>query len=137
MERHFNLQKMSRLIQPGLVLTFLICYVDFGHDGANFVGQLEYSLLKDIGGSFSSFQSPLFMLALIGQMLILFSMFSARSNKGLTITGLICLGIIVLLIFVSGLLTANLPVVLSTIPFIAVSAIYIVKRSPGKTEGIE
>jgi hypothetical protein len=118
---------MIRLFNIALIVTFLICYLDFGHDGSGFVGQIEYSVIKNLNAEISALQNPLFILAFIGQILILISVFNSNHSNGLIFLGIKLLGVIVLLILIFGVFLLNVKMIVSTIPFISVVILYILK----------
>jgi hypothetical protein len=118
---------MIRLLKIALFVTFLICYLDFGHDGSGFVGQIEYLIIKNLNVDISSLQNPLFILAFIGQILILISVFNSNHSNGLIFLGIKLLGVIVLLILIFGIFLLSIKMIVSTIPFICVVILYILK----------
>ncbi len=132
--RFKNLQnfKVNRLLKIGIFISFLICFVDFGHDGALFVGELEYNIIVTLKDSNGAFAILFFLIPFIGQLIIFISIFK---NNGITkiffVT--ILLSFIVLLIFILGLLTSNIKIIISTIPFISISIIYFYKVTKRKT----
>jgi hypothetical protein len=118
---------MIRLFKIALFVTFLICYLDFGHDSSGFVGQIEYLVIKNLNAEISTLQNPLFILAFIGQILILISVFNSNHSNGLIFLGIKLLGVIVLLILIFGVFLLSVKMIVSTIPFISVLILYIVK----------
>jgi hypothetical protein len=126
---------MIRFLKIALFITFLICYLDFGHDGSGFIGQIEYLVIKNLNADISSLQNPLFILALIGQILILISVFNSNHSNGLIFLGIKLLGVIVLLILIFGIFLLNLKMIVSTIPFIVVVILYIVKVKSKRRSG--
>jgi hypothetical protein len=114
---------VNRLLKIGIFISFLICFVDFGHDGAVFVGELEYNIIVNLKDTAGSFTILFFLLPFIGQLIISVSIFK---NNAITkiFFGTILLSFIVLLILILGLLTSNIKIIISTIPFISISIIY-------------
>ena len=124
---------MLKSIRIGLLVTFLTCYVDFGHDGGSFIGQIEWSLLNTLNDLFDSIQVSFVALAFIGQLLLVIAIFWTRYSKRLTLVSVICLSVVVLSIAALGLLT-DFKTALSTIPFIAIVILYISKRHLKETK---
>ncbi|MBK9983713.1 MAG: hypothetical protein IPP15_22910 [Saprospiraceae bacterium] len=119
---------MLRLINTGLLLSFLVCYLEWGHDNSSFVFQVEYLVFFQKDHSANTFTHPLIIIPFLGQLLILFTIFQKKPGRRLTWIGLILLGILVLVILLVGLLSLNYKIILSTVPFILFSMLFIVKR---------
>lgn len=119
---------MLRLINTGLLLSFLVCYLEWGNDNSSFVFQVEYLVFFQKDHSANTFTHPLIIIPFLGQLLILFTIFQKKPGRRLTWIGLILLGILVLVILLVGLLSLNYKIILSTVPFILFSMLFIVKR---------
>jgi hypothetical protein len=123
---------MNRLIKIGIFISFLICYVDFGHDGAVFVGEIEYKIIVNLKDSMESFSILFFLISFLGQLIIFISIFKNNDLRKIFL-GTIMLSVIVLLIFILGLFTTNIKIIISTIPFISISIIYFYRIAKSKT----
>lgn len=64
---------------------------------------------------------PFTLLPLVGQMILLWTLFQKQPGKWLTFTGLAGIGILILFMFVIGLISLNYKIVLSTLPFLIVA----------------
>ena len=118
---------MSRFISLALLLSFLVCYLEWGKDQSAFLFEIEYSLLSG-DKDFHTFIHPLIFLPFIGQLILLYSLFRKVTDKRITIIGWTLLGLLVALILIVGLLTLDLKIIGSTIPFILVSIWFFVER---------
>ena len=124
---------MLRLINLGLLLSFLICYLEWGHDNSSFVFQTEYLLFFKKSEAVSTFIHPLIIIPFFGQVLILYTLFQKIPGRRITIIGMILLSILVLLITFVGILSLNLKIIVSTLPFILISILILIKRKEYKS----
>jgi uncharacterized membrane protein len=69
---------------------------------------------------------PLIILPLIGQLLLIYTLFQSRPGKVLIYIGVSCIGLLFLVILLTGILGKNLKITLSTIPFL-ISAILVIR----------
>jgi hypothetical protein len=120
---------MLRLINLGLLLSFLICYLEWGQDNSSFVFQTEYLLFFKKSEAVNTFTHPLIIIPFIGQLLILYTLFQKIPGKTITIIGMILLSILVLLIAFVGVLSMNFKIIVSTLPFIMIGLLIIVNRN--------
>lgn len=112
----------NRIINLGLLLSFLICYLEWAGGNSGFLFQFEYSVFSTNANQ-NTFAHPLIFIPLLGQLLLLISVF--YPNKRLTLFGIILLSVLVLVILLVGVLSFNLKIILSTIPFITISILFI------------
>jgi len=111
---------MYRLINIGLLVTSLFCYLEWA-DKSTFLFQAEYDLLFKSGSGVRSFAHPLILLPLCGQLLLLFALFRKQQNLRWTFIAMAMLSLLVLMIFLVGILSLNLKITASTLPFILIS----------------
>ncbi len=64
---------------------------------------------------------PFIILPFIGQVLLLISLFQSSPNRWLTLTGMLCTGLLMILLFVIGLLSAHAVIIASALPYILIS----------------
>ena len=69
--------------------------------------------------------NPFVILPLIGQLILIATLFQKMPSKTLSYLSIGCLGILLAFMFVIGLMSLNFKIIISTIPFIAVSIIVI------------
>lgn len=110
-----------------IFFSFLICYLEWGKDSSSFVYQTEYSLLFERDKSTDTFTHPFILIPLIGQLIILISVFSESIKRKFVITGIAFQALLVLMLFFIGLLSVNFKILISTLPFLVFSSIYIYK----------
>jgi len=114
-----------RIINLLLLVSSLICYLEWGRDNSGFLFQVEYAVFAK--ASADSFLHPLVLIPLIGQILLLVSTFKKQPSKRLTLIGLLLIGVLVLMVSLVGLLSMNAKIVASTVPFIFISVFFILK----------
>lgn len=110
---------MQRFILISLILSPLVCYLEWSGDSSSFLFQMEYLLFFKSANASENFTHPLVLLPFIGQVLILFTVFQKKPNKKLALTGQILLSLIVIMVLLSGILSKNIKIISSTLPFIA------------------
>lgn len=107
---------MKKLLNIGLLLSSLIGYLEWGTNQRCFLFQVECTVF--FRSSADSFAHPFILLPLIGQALLLITLFQKKPSRYLSLGGLACLSLIMLFLFVIGLMSGNLLIAGSTIPFI-------------------
>lgn len=116
---------MTRLINIALLIAFLFVYLDWGHDGAEFVWQLEWSIFS--GQNISLLSSPISILAIIGQVLFIIAAVIRQNSRRVTTFAVILLSGIVIIVLIMGLLLSNIKMILSTTPFLILVSTFIIK----------
>lgn len=126
---------MKKLLNLGLLLTSLFGYLEWGTDQQAFLFQVEMELLLKIGNDIKAFLHPFILIPLAGQLMILYSLFQRTPGRKLSLIGLACLSTIMLLLFFIGLITLNIKILLSALPFI-ITGIFVLRYNwKRKTKG--
>jgi heme A synthase len=99
-----------------------------------FVFEIEWDVLFGDHDKKDSFMHPAIALPFIGQLLLLFTLFQKTPNRKLTITGIILMGLLVLLLLLIGILGLNFKIIASVIPFIGLSVFYFIKEKGTKVK---
>ena len=110
--------EMKKLLNAFLVLTFLIGYLEWGGGNQTFIFQAEAEILRKLVDNPIEVLHPFTVIPFCGQVLLLITMFQGTPNRVLTLVGLTCLSTIILFLFFIGLISLNLKVLGSTIPFL-------------------
>lgn len=118
---------MLRFVNIGLLLAFSICYLEWGGGNSSFIFQVEYELFRKADNLLSSLTHPLILAGLIGQMLLLYSIFGKKPKRMLNSIGILILSPVAWLAFLAGMLSLNLQMIASTLPFVILSVIYFLK----------
>ncbi|MFN8155519.1 MAG: hypothetical protein U0Y08_14595 [Bacteroidia bacterium] len=106
-----------RWISLGLFLSFLICYFQWGHQSM-FLFQMEADVLLSEKRNLHNFSHPLIILPFIGQLLLLVPLFKKNFPLKFILVSNILLSLLVFMVLLSGVLSMNVKMVLSTLPFI-------------------
>jgi len=113
-----------KLINIGLLIGFLIGYLEWGQGNTAFIFEVEYDLLFRKANILESITHPVIIFGLTGQIFLLISVF--RRNRWINLIGLLMLGAVMLLILLGGLLTLSIPTILSAIPFLFCAVMYFI-----------
>ncbi len=117
---------MKRFINLGLLITFLFCYLEWPPNNSTFILQGEYEIFTNTKNWVSNFTHPLILLGLIAQLILIYAVINPKINAKLNHLGVLVLTPIVLLFFVVGLLSSNIKIMGSTLPFLALVVYYII-----------
>lgn len=115
----------GKLFNLGLILSSLIGYLEWGTDNSMFLAQGELDILEKLFSDPMSVLHPLTLLPLLGQILLLITLFQKEPGKMLTYIGLGSIGLLLAFMFVIGIIGPNFKVLLSTIPFLVFSILAI------------
>ena len=114
---------MNKFLSLLILLSSLIGYLEWGGGNSGYLFSLEYDLIRK-GMSSNELMHPFILLPLVGQILLLVSMFYPK--RALVITGILLLSVIMLMILLVGLLSMNFKIILSALPFLVLSVYYII-----------
>ena len=123
---------MKKILNALLILTSLLGYLEWGKDQHMFLGQMEYDILFQHSPNTDTFLHPFVLVPLLGQLLLLITLFQKTPNRILTFTGLGCLGVLLVFIFIIGVMGGHIKTALSAVPFIivAILAIRVNRKKP-------
>lgn len=109
---------MKKLLNACLLLAFLLGYIEWGKDHKKFVFQLEAETLYKLPESLQTVFYPFILLPLAGQIMLLYTFFQKKPGRWLSLTGLICLNLLMMFLFLLSLVLMNGKVLASTLPFL-------------------
>lgn len=109
---------MKKLLNVCLLLTSLIGYLEWGKDMHAFLFEVEYDLLFKKTADSQTFLHPFVLVPLVGQLLLLFTVFQKVPGRWVSFTGLLFLSLIMLFLFFIGIISMNIRILSSTLPFI-------------------
>lgn len=115
----------SKLLNFLLILTSLFGFLEWGGGSHIFLFQAEGEVVSKLFTDPLSVLHPLTILPMIGQILLLITLFQKKPNKILTYTGLGGLGVLLAFIFFVGALSMNAKIMLAALPFLVVAFITI------------
>lgn len=115
----------QKLLLAGIFIAFLFCYMEWGGSNHGFIFQLELELMSDKSKGIESILHPFVLLPLAGQLLLIFSLFQPLTKKWIVLCAILALSVLVLMILFAGLLSLNVKMIASTLPFIILSVVYV------------
>jgi cobalamin biosynthesis protein CobD/CbiB len=110
-----------KLLNLALILTSLFGYLEWGKDNHSFLFEAEAAVFSNLLKDPASAIHPLTVIPLIGQILLLTTLFQKKPSRYLTIAGAVCIGLLMAVIFLAGVLGSRYLVILSTLPFLVVA----------------
>jgi hypothetical protein len=111
----------ARILNVLLVLSSLLGFLEWGEGSQLFLLQAEGEIIAKLFTDPWSVIHPLILLPLLAQILLLITIFQKRVSKIVTYIGIGGLSILLLLMFIIGLLSVNVKIILSVIPFLALA----------------
>src|SRR5688572_25196833 len=120
---------MKKLLNLLLVLTSLFGYLEWGVDNSTFLFQAEFDILKKLFTEPASVMHPFVVLPMAGQLLLLITLFQQEPGKWLTFIGMACIGLLLGLMFIIGIIGPDIKILASTVPFIATAIIVLLNFS--------
>ncbi|HAP00680.1 MAG TPA: hypothetical protein DCQ93_02035 [Bacteroidetes bacterium] len=109
-----------------LLISFLFCFLEWGNNHSSFIFQLEYEILMNTNQASENFMHPLILFPFIGEILLLILIFKKKPKRWLIIISILFPGILVMMILLVGLLSLNIKIICSAIPFL-ITAILILR----------
>ena len=117
-----------RKILNGLaILSSLFGYLEWGGGNDAFLFQAEMEVLGKLVSDPVSAAHPITLLPLLGQVLLIVTLFQKEPSRLLTYLEIACLALLLVFMFLIGLLSLNLNIFLSTIPFLVVAILAIME----------
>lgn len=121
----------TRILNFFLIITSLVGYLEWGGCNHMFLFQGELDILKKLFSDPASVFHPFILLPLAGQIILLATLFQKRPNVWATLSGMLDIGILILLMFFIGCMEMNFKMIVSTVPFIILaiwSIIYLYRK---------
>ena len=116
---------MKKALNIALILSSLIGYLEWGTDHSMFLFQMEYELLFQRSPTSNTFLHPFVLIPLLGQLLLLFTIFQKKPSRVLTYIGLSALSLLLVFMFFIGIMGMNVKILASTLPFIMTGVLVI------------
>jgi hypothetical protein len=111
----------SKILNSLLIITSLLGYLEWSGNNHSFLFQAEGEILSKVFTDPISTLHPFTILPLIGQIILIVTLFQKTPSKTLTYISIGSLGILLAFMFVIGVISLNYKIIISTIPFIVVS----------------
>jgi len=107
-----------KILNVLLIISSLFGYLEWGEGQHSFLFQIEAELFQKIVSEPSSVIHPFTVIPLIGQLLLLITVFQKKPNKILTYIGIGSLGLLLGFMTLIGIIGKNPKIFFSTIPFL-------------------
>lgn len=104
-----------------LIIASLFGYLEWGGNNHSFLFENEYTVLSKLFIEPKAVLHPLTLIPILGQILLLVTLFQQKPNKYLTYIGIGCLGLLLGLMTFIGIIDFNFRILISTVPFIVLS----------------
>jgi hypothetical protein len=108
----------SKILNGLAIVASLFGYLEWGKDSSAFLFRAEAEILSKLFSDPLSVVHPFTVLPLTGQILLLITLFQRHPSKLLSLAGIGCIGILFALMFVIGMISFNMKIVVSTVPFL-------------------
>lgn len=112
----------QKILNALLIVTSLSAYLEWGGENSMFLFQGEIEVLTKLFREPSAAAHPFTLLPLLGQLILLFTIFQRTPAKILTLLGLVCLSFLLVFIFFIGVISLNYKIFISTLPFLIVGS---------------
>ncbi len=123
----------AKILNFLLILTSLLGYLEWGGNSHMFLFQAEAEIFPKFLTDPLSVIHPFILLPLTGQLLLLMTLFQKKTGKLMTFIGIGCLGILLGFMFIIGLISLNILIIFSTIPYLTV-AIFTIRHYKRRTD---
>ena len=117
----------SKLLNLLLILTSFAGYLECGGDRHLFLYQAEIEIFTKLFTDPMSVIHPFTILPLFGQIALLITLFQKQPNKILTLAGIGGISVLLILMLVIGIMSRNIRIILSTLPFL-ITAIVVIRQ---------
>ena len=112
-----------KLYLLALLMSSFFVYLSWSKTSSAFLFQMEYEILAKLFSNPLSVLHPFTIIPLIGQILLLISLLQKQPNNLLMKLGISSLLFLIGFIFIVGLLSLQLTIIISTVPFISLAVL--------------
>ena len=113
----------AKYINFSLVLASLFGLLEWGGNNAQFLYEVEFEILKKLSINPGSVLHPLTIIPFLSQAILIYTLIQRTPSRTLTIIGIYGIGILMVLILAIGIMTVNIKMIASTLPFILCSIV--------------
>lgn len=118
----------AKILNFLLVITSLLGYLEWGGNNAIFLGQAEFDIIQKIFWDPLSVAHPFVLLPLVGQIILITTLFQKQPSKSWTYVGLLMIGLLLGFMFIIGVISQNLKIAASVIPFLIIAWLTITQK---------
>jgi len=101
-----------------LLISSLFVYLSWGPCNEAFLFQMELEIIKKLFTNPTAALHPFTIIPLLGQLVLVITFVQKTPSNLLLKTGISCLLFLIGFVFIVGLLSLRLPIIISTLPFI-------------------
>ncbi len=122
---------MPKLLNFLLLLSFQFGYLEWGKNNHAFIFETTAEIFRQSAKTLQNFLHPAILIPLVGEILILITLFRKKYFRVLTLSGLTGMGLFMLLLLFIGVLDTNIKITLSTVPFF-LAAFFVIRQNWNK-----
>ncbi|WP_159780540.1 hypothetical protein [Flavobacterium sp. 9AF] len=122
---YMNANVKIKLLIILLIFTSLFGYLEWGNNQHVFIYKSELDIFKKLIQNPKQVAHPFILLPLLGQLLLFFSLFQKKLHKKMLYLGIGCISLLFIFLFLIGLLSMKLKIILGALPFLIISFITI------------
>jgi hypothetical protein len=115
----------SKLYSLLLLITSLLGYLEWSGNQHIFLFQAEIEVFSKLFSNPLSILHPFTILPILGQIVLLITLFQEKPRKALIYFSISTLNILLVFMFIVGIMAMNFKIIISTIPFILLSLLTI------------
>ena len=126
----------TKLLNLGLILSSFIGYLEWGTDQSNMLILMEWELIKLFVTDPLSALHPFTIIPMLGQILLLITLFQKTPDRLLSYLGLGFLSLLLLMVLLVGFLAMNFMIIASALPFVVtgvLSLLHLRNTNPKKS----
>ena len=127
----------SKILNGLLIFTSLFGYLEWGVTNHSFIFEVEIELLPKIVSEPYSIVHPFIIIPLVGQVLLLTTLFQNSYKPFISIIGMSCIGLLLLFLFLIGCMSLNYKIILFSFPYICVSLLVVHHFQTQKKQSFE
>lgn len=117
-----------KLINAGLILTSLLGYLEWGGNHSAFLFSAEAEVISKLIHNPSGAIHPFTVLPLLGQIILIITLFQSPPRKKFTYSGMALVGVLMIFIFFIGIMGLNVRIAFSVLPFLLL-AVYAIRQN--------
>lgn len=114
----------NKLLVFLIIITSLLGYLEWGGGNKAFLFEMEMEVISRLFSNPGSIIHPLTILPMIGQLMLIFSLWREPFYKKLAFWGLGLIAILLVFILVVGVISLNWKIMVSVVPFLILSGMF-------------
>jgi len=127
----------TKILNFLLIITSLCGYLEWSGNNHIFLFKAEADIISKLFTNPISVVHPFTILPIVGQLLLLITLFQKYPSKILTFISIGGLGLLLGFICIIGLISLKFKIIISTIPFIIVSVLNIINYRKAKLQELK